>query len=222
MRPTRRELLAGAGTGFAAGLAGCSGRLTGEGAAFGAAEVSLSANVQESTDYSHYRTAQLPITREFQRFGFSRSVEVTNVVTEYDRAIELGVLGTRIRAAVFATLSTPQVSILGRSFNPVAEMAGPEIVAMIQKHYDMIQDVREDGTFETAVNGRSTAVTRFTATARLLEAGLNVDVYLYVSEAAEFGEDFLVGIAVHPVAFGEQRETVETLFAGVERTSSDS
>jgi hypothetical protein len=223
MQPTRRELLGGLGAGVAAATAGCSGQLTAEGAAFGAAELSLSASVQDETDYTHYRTEPLTITRQFERFGFSREVEVTNVVSEYDRSIDLPALGTRLRAAVFATLSTPQVNILGRSFNPVADMPAPEIVAMIQEHYDQIRDVQEDGTFETTVGDEPAEVTRFTATARLLVGAtpVDVEVYLYVSEAVTVDEDLLVGIAVHPTFFGEARETVATLLAGVERSSTD-
>lgn len=216
MQPTRRELLAGVGTGLAAGLAGCSGQLTAEGAAFGAAEASLSASVQSDTGYSHHRTESFTVTREFRRFGFSRSVDVTNVISEYDRAIELGLLGQRLQAAVFATLSTPQVNILGKSFNPIADMSTVEIAQLIQKKYENVGNVREDGSFESSVGGTAATVTRFTATARLVAAGVNVDIYLYVSEAVEFDDDFVVGLAAHPRAFGAARDTVEALLAGVD------
>jgi hypothetical protein len=216
MQPTRRELLAGAGSGLAAGLAGCSGQLTADGAAFGAVEASLSASVQSDTDYSHHRTEEFTVTREFNRFGLSRNVEVTNVISEYDRAIELGVLGQRLQAAVFATLSTPQVEILWKSFNPVAEMSAVEIAHMIQERYENVSNVRERESFESTVSGESTTVTRFTARADLVATGAGVDVYLYVSEAVELGGEFVVCLAVHPQAMGQARGTVETLLAGVE------
>lgn len=217
MQPTRRQLLAGAGAGLATGLAGCSGQLTAEGAAFDAAEVSLAASVQSDTGYSHYRTEDLTVTREFSRFGFSRSVEVTNSVSEYDRAIELSLLGQRVRAAVFAALSTPQVDILGKSFNPVADMSTREIAGMLQEHYENVDDIREDTSFESTVAGQTTTVTRFTAAATLVELGVSVDIYLYVSEAVELDGDFVVALAAHPQAFGEERDTVEALLSGVRR-----
>lgn len=216
MEPTRRDFLAGAGGGLAVGLAGCSGRLTAEGAAFEAKTAALPAGVQSDTGYTHYRTEPFTVTREFSRFGISRSVDVTNVVAEYDRGIELGLLGTRLQAAVFAALSTPQVSIVGRSFNPVAEMSPIEIAEMIQKRYDSIDDIREDGSFDSTLGGESTTVTRFIANARLVEAGTTVEVYLYVSEAVPIGEDFIVALAVHPTVFGGQRDTVETLLSTLE------
>ncbi|MFQ3318648.1 MAG: hypothetical protein ACI8UR_001146 [Natronomonas sp.] len=215
MPPTRRELLAGLGAGAAVGLAGCAGQLTDDGVAFGATEATLSASVQEETGYTHFRTTPDTVSREFQRFGFSRSVDVTNVISEYDRAIELSLLGTRLQAAVFATLSTPQVQILGRSFNPIEEISTAEITTTIQQQYDQIENVTEDRQHDMDVAGQSTTVTRFTATARLIEAGFGVDIYLYVSEAVMVGEDFLVTLAAHPQAFGANVETISTLNAAL-------
>lgn len=215
MQPTRRELLAGAGAAVGAGLAGCSGRLTADGATFGAASVDLPSSVQRETGYSHRRTIPEVVSREFRRFGLSRTVEVTNVVSEYDRAVELGVIGNRVQAAVFAVLSTPRIEVLGRSFNPVAEMSAADVAALLQQRYGALQDVREDGTFRASLAGEPATVTRFSAAAQLAQVGVGVDVYLYVSEAMEIGDDFVVGLAVHPQAVGARRDTVETLLAGV-------
>lgn len=221
MQPTRRELLAGAGAGLAASLAGCAGELTADGAAFGAVEASLSASVQSETGYEHHRTEEAVVEEEVGRFGLTRTVEVTNVVSEYDRGIDLGGLGlgldSRVQAAVFAVLSTPQISFLGRAFNPVADMEAAEIAAMIQDRYDGLEDVREEDTFESDVAGETTAVTRFAARARLVELDASVDVYLYVSEAVELDDDLVVTVAAHPRAFGRQLDTVRTLMGGVER-----
>jgi hypothetical protein len=215
MKKTRREFIAATGTVGAVGLAGCNGRLTSDGAAFGAVETSLSASVQSETGYSHHRTIKDTQTRQFSRFGISRTVEVTSVISEYDRAIELGFLGTRIQAAVFATLSTPQISLLGKDFNPLAEMDTTAIANMIQERYDNIHNVQEEASLEAEVAGETTAVTRFTADAQLVEIGQGIQIYLYVSEPAEVGEDFVVTLAGHPTAFGRNEETVRTLMGGV-------
>jgi hypothetical protein len=216
MEPTRRELLAGAGIGVAGGLAGCTGALSGDVTAFGATEVSLSASVQSDTGYTHYRTVEDVISREFQRFGLSRTVEVTNIVSEYDQTIDLGFLGTRIQAAVFATLTTPQVSILGRSFNPIADMPAKEIAAMVQERYDDIDGLEPAGELEATVAGETATITRFTGRARLIELGKGVDIYLYVSDPVAIEGDFLVTLAAHPQIFGQQVDTVRTLLSGVE------
>lgn len=211
MRTTRRHLLAGAGAGIAAGLAGCTGGAT----SWGAANATLSTEVQNDTQFSHHRTTEDTITREFGVSVLTRTVEVTNVIAEYDRAIEVGPIGTRLQAAVFAVLSTPQVRMLGRTFNPVADMSTAEIAKMVQERYDQIGNVSEDREFEGTVAGESTTVTRFTATARLVEADVGLDVYLYVSQAVEAGEDFLVTLSVHPRSFDLERSTIEQLMGGV-------
>lgn len=216
MRPTRRDLLAGVGTGIAAGLAGC----TSGGASFGAGEAVLSESVRKDTGYGHHRTTEDTVVKEYGLFGVTRSVEVTNVVAEYDRAVEIGLLGTRLQAAVFAVLSTPQVRLVGRSFNPVADMTTVDIAEMIQERYEDISDVEEDGSFTATVAGESTSVTRFTAKARLVTVGTGIDVYLFVSSAVEFGEDFLVTLAVHPREFGRAEGTVQQLMGGVERAET--
>lgn len=216
MRPTRRELLAGVGTGVTVALAGCGGRLTDEGVAFGAAAATLPGSVQSETGYTHHRTVPSTVTRRFQRFGITRDVDVTNVVSEYDRAIELGLLGQRLQAAVFATLSTPKVEILGRTFNPVAEMSTADIAELVQERYDQIENLEADAELEMPVAGQETTVTRFTADARLVETGLALQVYLSVSEAVSVGGDLLVTLAVHPTASGTQTSTIERLAANVQ------
>jgi hypothetical protein len=96
-------------------------------------------------------------------------------------------------------------------------MSTVEIADLIQERYENVDDIREDGTFRARVGGESTTVTRFTATARLVDPGVSVEVFLYVSEAVEFGEDFVVTLAVPPRAYGPARDTVETLMGGVVR-----
>jgi hypothetical protein len=195
--------------------------LTDDTTTFAATEAPLSERAQDDTEYTHHRTDETVVVKEFERFGISRTVEVTNVIAEYDRAIELELLATRLQAAVFATLSTPQVRILGRSFNPVADMSTVEIAEMVQERYDRIENVTEDVDFEATILDQTAKITRFTASARLVEAGSGVDIYLFVSEPVERGEDFLVTLAAHPQVFGQQHDTVEALLAGVERAEGE-
>lgn len=217
MRPTRRELLAGLGAGATAGLAGCAGQLTAEGAAFAATEVSLSQAVQSDTGYSHHRTMSDTVVEEFERLGFSRTVEVTNVISEYDRAIELGLFGTRLQAAVFATMSTPKIEIFGRSFNPIADMDSVEVAELLQQRYDNIDNINEDGSFNADLTGETATVTRFTAEARLVEIGQSIDIYLFISQPVEVDGDFVLTVAAHPQLFGRKDDTVRQLVAGVDR-----
>lgn len=219
MTRSRRAVLATVGAGAATGLAGCAGQLSADGAVFEADAAGLPRSVQEDTGYTHHRTDRVTERRTFGRFGLTRTVEVRSVVEEYDLAVDLGFLGVRVQAAVFAVLSTPQVRILGRTFNPVEDMSPVEVAATLQERYDDIDGVEPDGRFTASVASETTPVERFTATARLRGDGDShpgVEVYLYVSEVVAVGDDLVVGLAAHPRLFGRQQETVERLLASVE------
>lgn len=216
MRSTRRAFLAGVGASGAAALAGCTGRLTGEGAAFAASGATLPGDAQARTGYTHHRTEPSTVSQQFRRFGITRTVDVTNVISEYDRAIELSLLGQRVQAAVFATIATPKVRILGREYNPVAGMSTAELAETLQQRYANVEVYGRVESFEAPVAGATTVVSRFDAEARLLALGQPVDVHLYLSAAVARGGDFVVTVAVHPKAFGTRADTVHDLMAAVQ------
>ncbi|WP_254840060.1 DUF6517 family protein [Natronomonas marina] len=216
MRPTRRSFLAAAGTAATGALAGCTGRLTAEGAAFAASGATLPERVQVETGYTHHRTDDSTVSQRFEWYGIGRTVDVTNVVAEYDRAVELDLLGRRIQAAVFAALATPKVRLLGREYNPVAGMSTAELAELVQERYDEFDVAGARENYAWTVAGSGTTVTRFDAEAQLLAVGRPVDVHLYVSGAVEVGGDFLVTLSVHPQAFGRRESTVRRLMGAVE------
>lgn len=211
--PTRRRMLAGLGTAATAGLAGCSG-LTGP-ITFDSASVSVAQQALSQTGYKHNRTTHPVITRTVSKFGITKTVKVTNTVAEYDRAIDLGALGLgRYRAAVFAILSTPQISFLGQTFNPIGKMSPKELAAMLQQRYENLQNLSKESEFTASVAGSETTVTRFAGKATLAGAGVAVDVYVYVGAAVSIGKDFVVPIAAHPQSLEEKQE-VQRLLQGI-------
>ena len=143
---------------------------------------------------------------------------MTSVVAEFDRAIGLGLLGRRVQAAVFAVLSTPPVRIFGRACNPVARMTPTELAETAQQRYADFDDVTPVESFEGTIGGRPTPVTRFDADARPIAVGREVDVHLYMSGSIEFGNEYVVALAVHPRALGRRAATVERQMAGVVAT----
>ncbi|MES3517479.1 MAG: DUF6517 family protein [Natronomonas sp.] len=217
MDPTRRRFLAAGAAAGIATTAGCSGQTE-----FEAAGAPLSQATQDDTGFTEFRTETTTITREYEVFGIGRTVEVRNTISEYDRAVEI--LDSRLQAAVFTTLSTPQVRILTRTFNPIEDMTAVEIAEMIQERYDEIEDVTEEDSFGVSVAGQETTVTRFRTRARLIEGDATIEIYLYISEAVERGEDFVVTLTIHPqpgplgLLFDTEDidETVRTLTDGVD------
>lgn len=219
MNHTRRRLLAGVGAIGTASLAGCLGVLTGEEAVGFSASRAVVADA--TIDSSGYRESQMSsdtVTREFGAAGQTREVEVTNRIAEYDRSLTL--LTERIRGALFVVLSTPQVDILGETFNPVGDMSTDELVEMIQDRYDQIGAVSREGSRQTSLLGESHEVVTYRAEGEFLPVELPVtlvELTLHISEPVAVGGDFVVCVGVHPREI-DDTDAVDSLLAGVEHT----
>lgn len=199
---------------FAALGAGCLGVITGEEAAeFAAHPASVSQQMLDETEYERTDQDEHVIEREYEAAGESREVVITNIHTEYEKAIEMGPLGEQ-QGAVFSVLTTPQVSVLGREFNPVADMSTEELAETVQDQYDEIHRLEHDQDSQLTINGETTTQSRFTAEATY--GGEAVDLYLHISEAVAAGEDLIVTIGGYPEMTPDERETILRLMESVE------
>ena len=189
--PTRRRLLAGAGAVGVVGLAGCLGGVTEhESRAYGVREGTASDAGYELSDIDRV------VIEEPVGIGpIEETVVATNHVVEYEKTLELGPLGER-RAGVFVTFATPQVSVFGREFNPVADMDAEELVELVQDGYEGLSGIERDAEDEIEVLGETVTRTRFEAEATF--DGADVDVDLHVTEAATTDEDLVVTVGVYP------------------------
>lgn len=210
-RLDRRTLLAGVGAVATSALAGCLGVLTGdEPVRFGASAATVPDSTLNVTGYSHHRTREVPVTRSYEVAGQTREVEATNVVAEYERAVEIPLAG-RFRAAVFTALSTPQVAVLGETFNPVGEMSSDELLAMVQERYEGLQDLRRESERRVTVLGEETRATRYAGNALLLDGNVRVEVFLTITEAVAAGEDFVLGVGAYPRVLDDRDEVTAML-----------
>lgn len=217
-RTTRRRLL-GALAGATAGLGGCLDFVTGKDpATFEASAATVAEATVEDTGYEHQGTRSDTVTREFEAGGESRSVEVVNRLAEYDRGIDVPAVG-RARGAVFTALSTPQVEVLGRTFNPVADMSTDDLAAMVQQRYDRIEDLSRESSRDVALLGETTTATRYAGEARLVDSGVTVDVYVTVTEPVEAGSDFVLAFGGYPRPIDE-RESITAMIEGIEHGSA--
>ena len=220
---SRRAFLAGTAA-ATAGLAGCAG-LTGD-LSFDAGRATVSASAQAEAGYREAGVTAVPYERQVSLGPLSRTVRVTNLLAEYERSgvLDTGLgLPTDTRAAVFAVFATPKVDVFGRTLNPVGTLSTTELAEFIQQQYGAIEDLSQDGDLGADLLGQSTTLTRFTAEADLLDGGVvstDVPVYLYVGRPVEAGADFVLSVAAHPQAVGRQADTVRTLLAGVEHTTT--
>lgn len=164
----------------------------------------------EETGYDHHRTAEVERTHVVEAGGISREIDVVNVRSEYDRRIDLGPLG-ELRAAVFATLSTPKVEVLGRTFNPVDDMDNQEAADEMQSRYEEISIGQEIDRRTITVVDDSTAVSKFQGRATF--SGVSLDVFVHVG-IAETDHEHVLLLAIYPRPLSGEERAVTILAEG--------
>jgi hypothetical protein len=221
---TRRDALEATALALAGSTAGCLDAvpfLGDEQIEFEATPASVPDPVLAETDYREHRIQDVTLERTFAVDNQTQDVVVTNWQAEYDRAVDLGAAGLptdeRLQAAIFTALSTPQVEVLGRTFNPIADRDPAELAEMVQDRYDGIGELRQVDEAPAAIGGQSATVGEFETEAELQETGLTVDLVLHIAEAVESGDDLIVAVGGYPRVLQEQeREHVFTLMGAVE------
>jgi hypothetical protein len=190
---------------------GCLGVLDGP-VEFSASEATASESALAETDYEEVSVESSEVQREFSAAGQSKNVSVTNQVAMYERTVSLAGLGEQ-RAAVFSTFASPEVSVVGQSFNPIDDYSNKELANLAQEQYDGLQIGDEVGARELTVLNESADVSKFEGTATL--SGQEVDVFVHVTKVKHDG-DFVVGVAIHPQQLDGEQERVDTLLEGIE------
>lgn len=204
----RRTFLAGTATALGAATAGCGFILGEESLAFEADAARVPDSTADGAGYEFQGVADQTIERTFEVADQSRDVRVTNRMAEYEKAVDLGPLG-ELRAAIFTALSTPQVSVLGQTFNPVAEMSTAELAERIQSRFEDIGSLERDGESTVTILGVETTLTRFTGRTQL-PGGQEIDIYLHISEPVDHEDDFVIAVGGYPQRLpGEESNILE-------------
>lgn len=212
----RKELVAAALVGLLL-TSGCIGFLTGsESLQFEASAVQVTNSAQQDAGYQEHRRESITETREFQAAGQTREVEVTNRIAEYSKSVSLPVFGDQ-EVARFSVLATPQVNVLGETFNPVGDMNNTQLALLLQEKYQGISNVRAESERSVTVAGSDTTVSKFRADA-VMDTGQTTEVFLHVTKVSD-GDDYLVAIAVYPTQLDGEQAKVDTMLRGIEHES---
>jgi proteasome assembly chaperone (PAC2) family protein len=172
--------------------------------------------VRDQTGYELDGVSDQEIEREFEAGGETRTVIVTNKMAEHHKSVQLPSLGSDGEAAIFTALTTPQVDILGRNFNPVEDMSAKRIAKMVQEQYDSIAAPEEESSETVTINGEETTQTKFRADAQF--EGSPVELFLHISEAVELGSDFVVTVGGYPTSLPDEEQSVLELMQSVEES----
>ncbi|WP_207588809.1 DUF6517 family protein [Halomontanus rarus] len=204
----RRRLLASVATVGIAASAGCVSDILGSLTSYSATPAAVSDAAIEETGYEHQSTEEEVEEEEVA----GETVEVTNYISRYSRLVEIPFIG-ELEAGIFATITTPQVSIAGESRNPVGEMTNREIIELVQEQYEelSIDDSIDNRSVETL--GTTTTVETFEGRARVRDS--EVDVFVDVSRFAHADDHVIVG-GVYPEQLSDEGERITTLIEGLE------
>jgi hypothetical protein len=207
----RRTLLGGTGGIALLGLAGCLGVVGMD--EHEASPAGVDPAVREETGYEQTNIEELVVERSVDLPGTSENVTVRNYLTEHQKGIELPTVGT-VRAATFVVLTSPQISILGREFNPISEMDSTEIVDLVEADFDEINDVEHVSDGEATILEQETTESLFEAEAQI--EGVPVDVNVHITESVETTSDHLITIGVYPTQLESlEADNIEALMAGI-------
>lgn len=211
--PSRRAYLVAVGgiTGVVSG--GCLDFIGGGPATFEASPSRVSQSALDETGYRFDGRSAPVREEEFSAVGQRRTVEVTNKVARYTRSVNLGPFGEPL-GAVFTSVTTPAVRVLGREFNPIREMSTTELAELIQDQFFGIENLQSEAERSVTITGESTTETEFSADAGY--EGSPIKLRLHVTEAISVDSDFLVTVGLYPrLLFGE-RARIQSLMRGVE------
>lgn len=200
------------------GSAGCLGVFSGdEPARFVAPLAPVSDEALSETAYELDETDETEEIHTFEVAGQSREVEVVNQIAEYQKLIDMGPLG-EARGAVFGTLCTPTVSVLGRTFNPVEEMSNDEIAAEAQSEYEALSIGSEIDRRTIRVLDEEIEFSKFEGEATF--EGIDVDVFVHIG-LAEGADEFVVVFGIYPRLLPDEEEPIVTLAEGTTIETSD-
>lgn len=216
--PTRRSVLTASATAGIVATAGCLDFILGDDdLSFSATQASVSESALAEAGYQERRVREESLEREFEAGGSSRTVSITNWYAEYDRTVDLSILGGEQRASTFTAITTPKAKVLGQTFNPVDDMSTAELVQTVQDRYEGFGNLEEQGSQSATLLDKSTTVTRFTGTAEHAASGTEIDVELQVAEAVGSNDDYALAYGAYPQRIADsERENYFTLLGGVQ------
>lgn len=220
----RRTYLGAIGAVGVTGLAGCTGSIPfvgDETMEFSATVASIPPATLDDTGYEEQEIDEVVNEETVEAAGQRQDVLVTTWQAEYDKSVDVTEFGLpvddEIQGAVFTVLSTPQVSVLSRTFNPVGDMDSEELAEMVQDRFDGIDELERVGEDTVSIREESTAVGEFETAAELRDDGHAIDVTLHIAEAVESGDDLIVGVGGYPTAMRrDERDRVMALFRSIE------
>ncbi|AHF99520.1 hypothetical protein HALLA_12695 [Halostagnicola larsenii XH-48] len=215
MTSSRRAFLAAGVTGSLALSAGCLDFVTGDGPLeFSSDRVAPTDSALEETGFDEMSVEEETF-EETVEAGVEREVKANFWLSSYAKALEIQ--GQSEEATAFVAVSTPDMSVAGRSFNPIDGMDSEELLdefrGQIENGDTDIQDIKHEETFSVSILDESRDIDLLRGQTEY--RGEAIDIELVVASFAHEG-DYLVLAGMYPEMFQDEGVNVEMLLESVE------
>lgn len=193
--PSRRTLLATAGTLALTATAGCVDAVFGDGVEVRAAPAAVDEETASSANFERASMASTVVERQVAFGGRSRRFRATTWLTSYAKVVEDDSLVKD--ASRFLVASTPSKSVAGQQLNPIVHLDNRELLDRFASQLGgggEIEDVEH--LEDVAIDKWGTTVTISSYDATFRRDGTAVEVTLYVGKVAHEG-DVVVPVGVH-------------------------
>ncbi|MFB6085285.1 MAG: DUF6517 family protein [Halodesulfurarchaeum sp.] len=194
-------------------LSGCA-LLTGETLEFSANAATVSNDTLQEARYDLRGVENQSISRTVEALGQERTIEATNWIATYERnrSVEsTGAVGTVV------VVATPQMIVAGQAVNPVGKLSPRQLLGTISTAQRGLSNVAFRDNRTVTVLGEDATVSVFEATTRVADREVDVTVHLV---RVAHGEDYVIGVAVHPSVMTAEQAGVDTMFAGIQHPTS--
>lgn len=215
MNTSRRTLLAVGATGTLALTAGCLDFALGNGPLeLTADRVAPTDGALEDTDYEEHEIQEESI-EETVDVGVEREVTATVWSSVYSKTIDYQ--GHEYDGSYFAAVSVPDVSVLGRSFNPIADMSNEELLeefmGRLEGDHGSIENITHQESISFEILGEKRDVDVFEGESE--HEGEPIDVEIKIT-SFDHEDDLLVLLGSYPAGLRKEAANVEVLMESVE------
>lgn len=215
MTYSRRAILATGATGTLALTAGCLDFALGNGPLELSAErVAPTDAALEDAGYDEYEIEDRSIEETIE-VGVERDVEARVWSSIYSKEVEYQ--GIEREGAFFVAVSIPDVSVLGRSFNPIADMTNEELLEEFMSEIDSdhadVENISKVDSFTLDSLGDGRTVDVFEGESDF--EGEPIDVEIPVA-SFDHEDDLIVLLGNYPAPLAEESANAEVLMESVE------
>ena len=216
MTLSRRSLLAAGATGTLALTAGCLDFVLGNGPLELEAERAAPGDdALAETDYEESDVQHEEIDETVAVSGIERQVRASLWASLYTKEREL--MGATREAGIFAAVSVPAVEVAGRSFNPLADMDGKELLEELLNRFEggqgSVKNISHEESFGLDILGAGREVDVFVGETEY--GGETVEVEIGLTSFTH-EDDMIVLLGSHPRQLPQESANIELLMESVE------